>query len=184
VTGVQTCALPILTSLQATSGVVVNTRVIFCSAQAKLYPVKAYNATVERVVARRGIELRLLHNLIEVHPEQQVAVFEVRTEGAEPSLEEIPFDLLHVVPPMAAPDVVAHSPLAIEGPGGWVEVNKDTCQHKRFADVFALGDVSSLPTSKSLAAIRGQAPGWWPTCWLSWMDGPFWPTTTAIPPVR
>ncbi|MDM7938356.1 MAG: FAD/NAD(P)-binding oxidoreductase [Cyanobium sp. CZS 48M] len=143
---------------QATSGVGVNTRVIFCTALTQLYPVKAYNATVERVAARRGIETRLLHNLIEVRPEEQVAVFEVRAEGREPSLEEIPFDLLHVVPPMAAPDVVARSPLAIEGQGGWVEVNKLTCQHKRFADVFALGDVSSLPTSKSLAAIRGQAP--------------------------
>jgi sulfide:quinone oxidoreductase len=143
---------------QATSGVGVNTQVIFCTALAQLYPVKAYNATVERVAARRGIETRLLHNLIEVRPGEQVAVFEVREECREPFREEIRFDLLHVVPPMAAPDVVAHSPLAIEGPGGWVEVNKDTCQHKRFADVFALGDVSSLPTSKSLAAIRGQAP--------------------------
>jgi sulfide:quinone oxidoreductase len=143
---------------QATSGVGVNSRVIFCSALAHLYPVKAYNVTVERIVARRGIEARLLHNLIEVRPEEQVAVFEVRAESGEPALEEIRFDLLHVVPPMAAPDVVAHSPLAIEGPGGWVEVDKDTCQHKRFADVFALGDVSSLPTAKSLAAIRGQAP--------------------------
>ena len=143
---------------QATSGVGVNSRVIFCSALAKLYPVKAYNDTVERIVARRGIETRLLHNLIEVRPEEQVAVFEVRSEGKEPARDEIRFDLLHVVPPMAAPDVVAHSPLAIEGSGGWVEVDKDTCQHKRFADVFALGDVSSLPTAKSLAAIRGQAP--------------------------
>jgi sulfide:quinone oxidoreductase len=143
---------------QATSGVGVNTRVIFCSALAQLYPVKAYNATVEHIVARRGIETRLLHNLIEVRAKEQVAVFEVRAEGHEPFLEEIRFDLLHVVPPMAAPDVVARSPLAIEGPGGWVEVDKLTCQHKRFADVFALGDGSSLPTAKSLAAIRGQAP--------------------------
>jgi sulfide:quinone oxidoreductase len=143
---------------QATSGVGVNTRVIFCSALAQLYPVKAYSATVERVVARRGIETRLLHNLIEVRAEEQVAVFEVRAEGSPTRLEEIRFDLLHVVPPMAAPDVVAASPLAIEGPGGWVEVDKLTCQHKRYADVFALGDVSSLPTAKSLAAIRGQAP--------------------------
>jgi sulfide:quinone oxidoreductase len=126
---------------QATSGVGVNTRVIFCSALAQLYPVKAYNATVERVVARRGIETRLRRNLIEVRAEEQVAVFEVRAESGDPFLEEIRFDLLHVVPPMAAPDVVAASPLAIEGPGGWVEVNKDTCQHKRFEDVFALGDV-------------------------------------------
>ena len=34
---------------QATSGVGVNTRVIFCTAMAQLYPVKAYNAPVERV---------------------------------------------------------------------------------------------------------------------------------------
>ena len=39
-----------------------------------------------------------------------------------------------------------------------MDVDRLTCQHKRFADVFALGDVSSLPTAKSLAAIRGQAP--------------------------
>ncbi len=116
---------------QATSGVGVNSRVIFCTALAQLYPVKAYNATVERVAARRGIETRMLHNMIEVRAEEQVAVFEVRAEA---------------------------SPLAIEGPGGWVEVNKHSCQHRRFADVFALGDVSSLPTAKSLAAIRGQAP--------------------------
>ena len=116
---------------QATSGVGVNTQVIFCTALAQLYPVKAYNATVERVVARRGIETRLQRNLIGVRPEEQVAVFEVREEGRDPFREEIRFDLLHVVPPMAAPAVVAHSPL---------------------------GDVSSLPTSKSLAAIRGQAP--------------------------
>ncbi|MCP9846008.1 NAD(P)/FAD-dependent oxidoreductase [Synechococcus sp. Lug-A] len=143
---------------QTTSGVGVNTQVIFCTAMAKLYPVEAYNTTVEQVVARRHIDARMLHNLIEVRASEQVAVFDVREPGVEPRREEIRFDLLHVVPPMAAPDVVAHSPLAIDGPGGWVEVNKDTCQHKRFADVFALGDVSSLPTSKSLAAIRGQAP--------------------------
>jgi sulfide:quinone oxidoreductase len=143
---------------QASSGVGVNARVIFCSAQAQLYPVEAYNATVERVVARRGIETRLLHNLIEVRADERVAVFAVKGEGGEPRREEIPYDLLHVVPPMAAPDGIAASPLAIAGPGGWVEVDRLTCQHKRYSDVFALGDVSSLPTAKSLAAVRGQAP--------------------------
>ncbi len=143
---------------QASSGVGVNARVIFCSAQAQLYPVEAYNTTVERVVARRGIETRLLHNLVEVRADERVAVFEVKGEGGEPRQEESRYDLLHVVPPMAAPDVIAASPLAIAGPGGWVEVDRLTCQHKRYGDVFALGDVSSLPTAKSLAAVRGQAP--------------------------
>jgi sulfide:quinone oxidoreductase len=143
---------------QASSGVGVNSQVIFCTAMAKLYPVEAYNTTVEQIVARRHIDARTLHNLIEVRAAEQVAVFEVSEPGGEPHHEEIRFDLLHVVPPMAAPDVVASSPLAITGPGGWVEVHKLTCQHKRYGDVFALGDVSSLPTAKSLAAVRGQAP--------------------------
>ena len=161
----------------------VNTHVIFCTALAQLYPVKAYNATVERVVARRGIEALLRHNLIEVRPEEQVAVFEVRQEGREPFREEIRFNLLHVVPPMAAPDVVAESPLAIEGPGGWVDVDRLTCQHKRFADIFALGDVSSLPTArKAWPPSVARRRCWWPTCWLSLMGARLRPTTTAIQP--
>jgi len=68
----------------------------------------------------------------------------------------IPYGLLHVTPPMAAPDVVASSPLAAES--GFVEVDKHTLQHVRFANVFSLGDVSGMPNSKTAAAVRGQAP--------------------------
>ena len=57
---------------------------------------------------------------------------------------------------MSAPAFIAGSPLADKD--GWVEVDKDTLQHKRFANVFGIGDCSSLPTSKTGAAIRKQAP--------------------------
>ncbi len=43
-------------------------------------------------------------------------------------------------------------------PYGWVDVNKDTLQHNRYPNVFGIGDASSLPTSKTAAAIRKQAP--------------------------
>ena len=68
----------------------------------------------------------------------------------------IPYALLHVTPPMAAPQVVAESPLAAAS--GFVEVDQYSLQHKRFANVFSLGDGSSLPTSRTGAAIRKQAP--------------------------
>jgi sulfide:quinone oxidoreductase len=42
--------------------------------------------------------------------------------------------------------------------GGWVEVNRSSLQHVRYANVFSLGDASSLPTSKTAAAVRAQAP--------------------------
>lgn len=41
---------------------------------------------------------------------------------------------------------------------GFVEVNKSTMQHVRFPNVFALGDCSSSPNSKTAAAA-----GDWPT---------------------
>ena len=51
---------------------------------------------------------------------------------------------------------IKNSPLAAST--GWVEVDKSTTQHVRYANVFSLGDCSNLPTSKTGAAIRKQAP--------------------------
>ena len=64
--------------------------------------------------------------------------------------------MLHVTPPMSAPAIVAASPLA--NAAGFVEVDKATTQHVRYPNVFSLGDVSSLPTSKTAAAVRAQLP--------------------------
>lgn len=41
---------------------------------------------------------------------------------------------------------------------GYVDVHKHTLQHNRYQNVWALGDSSNLPTSKTAAAIMSQAP--------------------------
>ncbi len=143
---------------KAASGVGVNTRVVFCTAGAGVFAVPAYARVLERVIRERGIEVRLRHTLTAVQPERQVAVFTVTDAEGNVSSEEIPFAMLHAVPPMSAPPAVASSPLAVEGPGGWVDVDKFTTQHRRYPNVFSLGDVSSLPTSKTAGAVRGEAP--------------------------
>lgn len=62
------------------------------------------------------------------------------------------FELLHVVPPMSTSnELKACSDLVNES--GFVEVNKDTMQHVRFPNVFAIGDCSSSPNSKTAAAV-------------------------------
>jgi sulfide:quinone oxidoreductase len=68
--------------------------------------------------------------------------------------------MLHVTPPQSAPDFIQRSPLAWhEGPcKGWVKADKYTLQHPDYPEVFALGDASDLPTSRTGAAIRKQAP--------------------------
>jgi sulfide:quinone oxidoreductase len=75
---------------------------------------------------------------------------------------EVPYDFIHVVPPMRAPDAVKNSDLAWkEGPfaaGGWLEVDKATLQHRRYPNVFGVGDVNGTPRGKTAATIKKSAP--------------------------
>jgi sulfide:quinone oxidoreductase len=64
--------------------------------------------------------------------------------------------MLHVVPPQVSHDVVAKSPLAAAN--GFVEVDEATLRHKRYDDVFALGDAAGTSNAKTAAAARKQAP--------------------------
>lgn len=41
---------------------------------------------------------------------------------------------------------------------GFVDVNQKTLQHKRYSNVWSIGDSSNLPTSKTAAAVMGQTP--------------------------
>jgi len=148
------------------SGVGVNSRTLFCTAQASLFPVQAFSDKMAEIAARHHSEVRFHHNLVAVDGPAGLATFRVREPGHSERMETVAFDLLHVVPPMSAPPVVAASPLAVQaggrepGPasGGWVEVDPHTAQHVRYGNVFAVGDVGSFPTAKTAAAVRKQAP--------------------------
>jgi sulfide:quinone oxidoreductase len=135
------------------SGVREKSNVVFATAQGSLFAVEKYRKTLEQVAARKGIDALFKHNLVEVRAAAKEAVFQRLDTNDE---VVIPYDLLHVTPPMSAPDVIKRSPLANES--GWVEVDKFTLRHPRYPNVFGLGDSSGLPTSKTGAAIRKQAP--------------------------
>ncbi|CAK6688127.1 FAD/NAD(P)-binding oxidoreductase [Synechococcus sp. CBW1107] len=130
--------------------------VIYATATPGIFGIPAYAAPLKEVVARKGIDARYCHTLTAVRPDRKEAVFKVAKAGEEAREEVIPYGLLHVTPPMAAPDVVAQSPLAAAS--GFVEVDKYSTQHLRYPNVFAIGDVSGMPNSKTAAAVRGQAP--------------------------
>ena len=130
-------------------------KVIYATATPGIFGVPTYAAPLREVVARKGIDARYNHVLTEVCPDTKEAIFRV-TEGESSREEVITYGMLHVTPPMAAPDVVAQSSLAAAS--GFVEVDQYSLQHVRFANVFSLGDVSGMPNSKTAAAVRGQAP--------------------------
>lgn len=41
---------------------------------------------------------------------------------------------------------------------GFVDVNKDTMQHNKYPNVFAIGDCSASPNSKTAASAAAQSP--------------------------
>ncbi|RCS54037.1 NAD(P)/FAD-dependent oxidoreductase [Bremerella cremea] len=127
--------------------------VMFTSASPRLFAVDKYREVLEKVAARKGVETRFRHNLTEVRAATKEAIYRHMDTDEEIVIK---YDMIHVTPPMGAPDFVANSELKSEA--GWVDVDKYTLQHTRFANVFGLGDASSLPTSKTGAAIRKQAP--------------------------
>ena len=120
-----------------------------------LFPVPEYARALERVAVRRGVEVRARRELVEVRPQAREAVFAV---GGGDETETVEYDLLHVTPPMSAPDFVRRGPLADGSAAGWVDVDPHTLRHVRYGDVFALGDAAALPTARTPAAIRRQLP--------------------------
>lgn len=134
------------------NGVRDGSRVVFANAKAVNFTAPRYAATLMDICRARGIEVQLETELVALHPDAHEAVFRMK-DGSE---ETVHYDLIHVTPPHSAPDVVKASPLA--GADGWVDVDRNTLAHVRWPGVWSLGDASSLPTSKTGAAVRKQAP--------------------------
>ena len=128
-------------------------KVRWMSASAGIFGVKKYAAALNRVVARKGIETRYRQDLVAVRPKSKEAVFRNLDDGKE---SVVTYAMLHAVPPQSAPDFIKQGPLA--NAAGWVDVHKHTLQHVKYPDVWGLGDASSLPTSRTGAAIRKEAP--------------------------
>lgn len=135
-------------------GVLDRIRVVLVLPGPKLFGVPVFNAVLEQVVERYGIEVRLSTEMVSV--DSDTRTIQVRDEAG--TTESIGYDFAHVVPPMSAPDWVKASPLAVDDAKGWIDVDKHTLQSPRWPDVFALGDAAGTPNSKTGAAVRKQAP--------------------------
>lgn len=131
-------------------------KMMFVSANPSIFSVKKYATTLTKVLERKRIETLFRHDLIELDGEAKVATFQNLDAPEAANNVEISYDLLHVTPPMSAPDFIKRSKLA--DTAGWVDVDRASLQHTRYANVFAIGDCSNLPTSKTGAAIRKQSP--------------------------
>ncbi|HWU84164.1 MAG TPA: TIGR01244 family sulfur transferase [Rhodocyclaceae bacterium] len=137
-------------------GVLSSSNVQFHNAGAVLFGVAAYVPALMEYVKAYNIHLNFGHNLTAIDGARRIATFTSTTpEGVKEKLD-CPFDMIHVVPPQTAPDFIRNSPLA--DAAGWVDVDQGTLRHKKYANIFGLGDACSAPNAKTAAATRKQAP--------------------------
>jgi sulfide:quinone oxidoreductase len=135
------------------NGVRNGSTVMFISTLPNIFAVDRYRKTLEEIIRRKQIVCHFREELIEIFGDRREAVFRNLDSGETISRS---YDMLHVTPPMGPPTFIAKSSLADKD--GWVDVDRATLQHKKFPNVFSIGDCSNLPTSKTGAAIRKQAP--------------------------
>lgn len=158
-------------------GVRDKSEILFITPGSVIFGVEPFKSTLMKVVDRKGLQLRFFHKLVKIDGENKRAYFDIvkpyeklsslcynyRDTDKEENVEGhamIEYDMLHLAPPQAAPTFIQNSKIAHkEGPSkGWINVDHNTLQHNEYPNVFALGDAAALPTAKTGAAVRKQAP--------------------------
>ena len=158
------------------SGVRDKTNVVFATPGSIIFGVPDFAKTLDKIIHDRDIIFKPFYAPIKIDPVEQLIYFKYIKPGENKhEIEDkniigeelsgdmeikMKYDMLHLAPPQAAPKFIRDSIISIqEGANkGWVDVDKHSMQHLRFPNIFSLGDVAALPTAKTGAAIRKQAP--------------------------
>jgi sulfide:quinone oxidoreductase len=114
----------------------------------RAFTIESASALIQPIMDRRGIGLTTFFNVESVDP--SAAVVE-SLEG-----EKQDYDLLVLVPPHKGAQVVIDSGLG--DAGGWLPTDKHTLNVAGFERIFALGDATDLPISKSGSTAHFEAP--------------------------
>jgi len=122
-----------------------------------LFSVPIVHEKVRMLFEDRGVKINYERVLESIDLSRRIATFKSPTGPVE-----LQYDFINVIPPMRAPDPVRNSPLPWQEGGwakdGWIEVDKHNLRHKRFDNVFAVGDVAGVPKGKTAASVKWQVP--------------------------
>jgi sulfide:quinone oxidoreductase len=131
-----------------------------------LFSVPIVSEKVRMLFKSRNINTHYSHTLKGIDPGRKVALFQ--TPASDPSkgasgasIAEMPYDYIHIIPPMRAPEVIRQSGLSWADKWtdqGWVECDQKTLRHLRYPEIFALGDVAGVPKGKTAASVKWQVP--------------------------
>jgi sulfide:quinone oxidoreductase len=121
----------------------------FCSPIGRAFTIESVSEMATPILAQKGIELHTFFNVEAIDAERKVVL---SLEG-----EELPYDLLILVPPHRGQQFLMDSGLA-PAPGGWLPTDRETLQVGPRPNMYALGDATDLPLSKAGSTAHFEAP--------------------------
>jgi len=121
----------------------------FASPIGRAFTIESVSEMATPILAEKHIELHTFFNVEAIDPERKVVL---SLEG-----EELPYDLLILVPPHKGQQFLMDSGLA-PAPGGWLPTDRHTLRVGGRANVYALGDATDLPLSKAGSTAHFEAP--------------------------
>jgi sulfide:quinone oxidoreductase len=114
----------------------------------RAFTIESASKVIQPILDERGIGLVTFFNVEEVDPSART-VSSLEGEKAE-------YDLLVLVPPHRGQSLVTDSNLG--GASGWLPTDRFTLQVKDHGRIFAMGDATDLPISKSGSTAHFEAP--------------------------
>jgi sulfide:quinone oxidoreductase len=121
----------------------------FCSPIGRAFTIESVSEMATPILEGKGIELHTFFNVEAIDP---VGKRVISLEG-----EELPYDLLILVPPHKGQQFLMDSGLA-PAPGGWLPTDRHTLLVGGRPNVYALGDATDLPLSKAGSTAHFEAP--------------------------
>ncbi|NNC82886.1 MAG: NAD(P)/FAD-dependent oxidoreductase [Flavobacteriales bacterium] len=153
-------------------GILDKTQVVYATPGTVIFGIKPVADTLNEVLDRYDMHFKPYYAPVHIDGKNREVTFEYKApeekaigikEGNTLGEVELPdgrrkmkFDMLHLAPPQQAPKFIRESNLVNES--GWLAVHKGNLQHDTYKNIFGIGDAAGLPTAKTGAAIRKQAP--------------------------
>ena len=125
------------------------TEMHFCSPIGRAFTIESVSEMATPILENKGIELHTFFNVEAIDPARKMVL---SLEG-----EELPYDLLILVPPHKGQQFLIDAGLA-PAPGGWLPTDRHTLEVGGRPNVFALGDATDLPLSKAGSTAHFEAP--------------------------
>lgn len=145
----KTALLTVLEELEKAGIIPGQMRVTWVSQDGKLSQSPAYDAMYKKMLKKRGVVFKKA-KLLSLDREKQKATFD-DLSGKEFTL---PYDFIHIAPPMGADELFVKSGLT--NAKGWIDTDPKTLKHRRFDNIFALGDAADTDGMKVATAVSDQ----------------------------